>query len=124
MRGSGITAWIAAALAACVVAPACDSSGTGIEGVACGSDGDCNPGLRCLDYEGFADGGCASAGKQCLAPCATTADCKAAGPGLVCFAGCGAGACEAPGYLGVPLGSTGDAAPGPAPESGADATGP
>lgn len=125
MRVSHITIpWIAAMAAMGWVASSCDSSGAGIEGVACSTDGDCNPGLKCLPYQGFGDAGCASAGMQCLAPCTSDTDCKAQGPGLVCFTSCGSAACEAPGYLGVPLGTTSDAASDSATESAADSTGP
>lgn len=86
----------------------CGETTSGIEGISCTQDSDCNSGLKCLPYEGFTDGGggndagCASSGSECLAPCTTNADCTAAGPGLICFASCGAGTCEAPGVLGVP----------------------
>ncbi|HLK36108.1 MAG TPA: hypothetical protein VKU41_05100 [Polyangiaceae bacterium] len=93
----------------------CGPTTTGIAGVSCIADGDCNAGLRCLEYQGFADAGdagCSSAGRECLRPCQSDSDCDSLGPGLVCFAACGTPACEVPGMLGVPLAS----------EAGADAS--
>jgi hypothetical protein len=83
----------------------CGSANSGIQGVSCAADGDCNPGLQCLPYQVFGDGSaaCGSLGRECLKPCHTDADCKAQGPGLVCFTACGStAACEDPSTLGAP----------------------
>jgi hypothetical protein len=78
----------------------CGPTLSGIEGIACVSDSDCNPGLQCLSYKVFADGGradagCVSGNKACLRPCRSNADCRE-GPGLTCVTFCGGtAACEA-----------------------------
>jgi hypothetical protein len=113
----------------------CGPVSSGIEGVTCTQDSDCNPGLKCLAYEGFAEasaeggdeGGvgpsCANGGNECLVPCHTNDDCNAAAAGLICFTSCGASACEAPGYLGVPLVEAGgDGEAGGDAEAGAESS--
>jgi hypothetical protein len=86
---------------------ACGPKSSGIAGISCSQDSDCNAGLACLDFEvpsdGGADAGCSSLGKECLQPCGTTLDCATGGPGLVCFASCGGTpACEPAGFDGIP----------------------
>jgi hypothetical protein len=85
----------------------CSPKTSGIPGISCGSDSDCNSGLKCLDFEvpseAGADAGCTSLGKECLQPCLASADCATADAGLVCFASCGGTpACEPGGYDGIP----------------------
>lgn len=108
---------------------ACNQATPDLEGFSCSSDGDCNPGLKCLPYFGLNDGGlkdgalkagsasdgglaesgagdagsdaglCFSSGMECLVPCHSDSDCRSP---LVCFTACGTAACEAPGLMGVP----------------------
>jgi hypothetical protein len=113
-------AWPLSLAAACALAAwpqaGCDAKSSGIEGISCAQDSDCNSALRCLDFEvpsdAGIDAGCTSIGKECLQPCVASTDCQA-DAGLVCFASCGvAAACEPAGYEGIP----GDA--GVATESG------
>jgi hypothetical protein len=111
-----LTAAGAALLLVLCPASGCGQTSPGIQGVSCAADGDCNPGLRCLPYQVFADGGgaaCASLGRQCLKACHVDTDC-AQGPGLVCLTACGGTpACEDPSTLGAPpeAGAGPDAAP-------------
>jgi hypothetical protein len=87
-----------------------DGATSGIQGISCTADGDCNGGLKCLELDlppdSGTDAGCNSSGKRCLIPCTTNAECANAGPGLTCFAGCtGVPACVPESYV-VPLGVT------------------
>jgi hypothetical protein len=104
-------AWFMSPAAACALAAwpqgGCGPRSSGIPGISCGQDSECNSGLQCLDFkvpsEAGADAGCDSLGKECLQPCLTSADCAAGGVGLVCFASCGGTpACEPASYDGIP----------------------
>jgi hypothetical protein len=115
-------AWSLPLAAICALAAwpqeGCEATSSGIEGISCAQDNDCNGGLKCLDFEvpsdAGIDAGCTSLGKECLQPCVASTDCQA-DAGLVCFASCeGPAACEPAGYQGIP----GDA--GVATESGTD----
>jgi hypothetical protein len=88
----------------------CGQTTSGVEGITCESDSDCNSGLKCLPYEVFADGGdggggdagCVADGNECLMPCTTNADCASVGAGVVCLTSCGGtSACEAASDLGL-----------------------
>jgi hypothetical protein len=87
---------------------ACSPATSGIQGIFCTADSDCNSGLKCLEFDpppdGGTDAGCISSGKRCLTPCTTNAECANAGPGLTCVAGCtGVPACVPESDV-VPLG--------------------
>jgi hypothetical protein len=73
---------------------ACGPRTSGHEGISCQVDSDCGPGLKCLTYavfvDGGADGGCTSLGKICALPCATDMDCGPLDAGFVCSASCNA----------------------------------
>jgi hypothetical protein len=83
-----------------VLVVACGPTSSGVDGVGCNQDSDCNEGLQCLSESlpgiffdaAPLDGGCESIGSVCLTPCSTDADCNAAlGSGYFCSAsGCGA----------------------------------
>jgi hypothetical protein len=107
----------AVALLSLLPSGGCGPTLSGIEGVPCHSDGDCNAGLSCLPYHvlsdgGGTDGGCASVGNECLRPCRDSADCTE-GPGLTCVTFCGGtGACEATSDVRSPEGGSSEAAAG------------
>jgi hypothetical protein len=119
---------VAAAIGSTVVLVLCLASGcgpttSGIQGITCTADGDCNPGLKCLPYQIFGDGGaCASTGRECLTPCRADADCKGQSVGLVCFTACGGMAvCEDPATLGSTADGGAEGGPDAASEAAADA---
>lgn len=78
-----------------VLLGACGSDSSGLQGISCQKDSDCNPGLRCLSeslsasfFDADQDGGCESIGMVCLTTCSTDNDCNAAlGPGYACLQG-------------------------------------
>ncbi len=107
-----------ACLFAAMIVGGCGNTTSGIEGISCTAQSDCNSGLSCLDYytegDSGVEAGCSSVGKVCLQPCTTSSDCTI--EGYVCFTACGgAPAC---------LPASGTVAPpdDAAPESSADAT--
>jgi hypothetical protein len=83
-------AWASAVAAVAMVVFACGPTTSGIEGISCTSDSDCNTGLKCLAYypapDSGADGGCTQYGSVCLEPCTTASDCTQQGD--VCAMGC------------------------------------
>jgi hypothetical protein len=104
----------------------CGATTSGVEGITCSTDGDCNSGLKCLPYQVYgdaavpSDGGCPSTGNECLAPCKSDSDCTSQGPGLVCFSACGGtAACEAAADLGI---AQGDGGVEGSPEASGDAS--
>jgi hypothetical protein len=104
----------------------CGSTTSGLEGISCSTDSDCNSGLKCLPYRVYgeagvpSDGGCPSIGNECLAPCNEDSDCTSQGPGLVCLSGCGGtSVCEAAVDLGL---SQEDGGVEGSPEASSDAT--
>jgi hypothetical protein len=116
--GIGSTA-LAAGLAVALLV-ACGST-SGVEGISCSSDSDCNAGLACLPYMMLEDGGCTSSGNECLQRCKVDSDCAPMGVGLICFSSCGSQfVCEASAVLeggaptleGGPVGAAGAAGEG------------
>jgi len=84
-RGSAlITAWT-------IATGACGPNTSGLQGISCSSDSDCNSGLKCLAYyletDSGADGGCGQFGSVCQQPCKITSDCTE--EGFVCVSSCG-----------------------------------
>jgi hypothetical protein len=79
---------------------ACGSTTSGVEGISCTSDSDCNQGLACLPYMAFEDGGCTPIANECLQRCQADSDCEPMGVGLICFSSCGSqSVCEASNVL-------------------------
>jgi hypothetical protein len=80
---------------------ACGAKTSGLEGISCSADSDCNAGLKCLAYavmvDGGGDGGCTSLGKVCVQPCTIDADCGSLDAGFTCSTGCNASAVCQPG---------------------------
>src|ERR1017187_972715 len=68
----------AAALATALAIAACSPVTSGVQGISCTTDGDCNSGLSCLTFyvAGDAgDGGCSSSGRVCQQACKSDSDC-------------------------------------------------
>jgi len=109
----------AVGLAAAVVIAGCGPVTSGVQGISCKVNTDCNSGLSCLTIyaEGDAsgDGGCSSVGAECLQPCKTNSDCTE--QGYVCLAACeGSPAC-------LPAPAAADAAADAVPDAMTDAAG-
>jgi hypothetical protein len=81
----------AVASAAAIVIGGCGPNTSGIQGISCTADSDCNSGLSCLnslvEADAGEDAGCTSIGSQCLQPCHTNSDCTE--QGYFCFTACG-----------------------------------
>jgi hypothetical protein len=88
------------ALATALAIGGCGATTTGLQGISCKVDADCNSGLSCLTVysEGDAgeDAGCSSIGAECLQRCKTNSDCTE--QGYLCFTGCGGAPACLPGY--------------------------
>jgi hypothetical protein len=97
----------------------CGPTTSGIQGISCKVNTDCNSGLSCLtvyvEADAGEDAGCTSAGAECLQPCKTNSDCTE--QGYVCFTACGGTPACLPGY------AVTDAAADAAPDAVTDATG-
>jgi len=78
-------------VAGTITLTACGPTTSGVQGISCTSDSDCNSGLKCLAYyqvtDSGTDGGCDQFGSVCQQPCKSSSDCTE--EGYVCTSSCG-----------------------------------